>query len=81
MAKTKRIVVRVRPQADGWWFRDPRGVVHRYHRKRFAVFAARLWARREWEAFGRPSQLVVHNKNSRIAFEHTYGADPRRRKG
>lgn len=29
----------------------------------------------------RPSQLFVHNKSGRIAFERTYGGDPERHKG
>lgn len=32
-------------------------------------------------ATGKTSQLVVHNKDGRVAFERTYGKDPRRSKG
>lgn len=44
-----------------------------------ATFVSRV--AREIAQFVGLNQLVVHNKDGRIAFERTYGADPRRSKG
>jgi hypothetical protein len=46
------------------------------HTKAEAVSRGRDWARSV-----PPSQLVVRNKDGRIAFEHTYGLDPAKYKG
>jgi hypothetical protein len=53
----------------------------RYRTKAEAVAEAADQARAEWRISTVPTQLFVHNKNGRIAFERTYGADPARRKG
>lgn len=46
-----------------------------------AVDEGRALARGTWFYEDRPAQLVVHNRDGRIAFENTYGRDPARRKG
>ena len=47
-----------------------------------AVVRGALIARRIWEGSHRQiSQLVVHCKDGHIAFERTYGRDPKRTKG
>jgi hypothetical protein len=46
-----------------------------------AISIGANYAKSMLESEGSPSQLVVHNKNGRIAFERTYGNDPRRSKG
>lgn len=46
-----------------------------FRTKAEAVAAARDWARQ------RKAELVVHNKDGRIAWKNSYGNDPRRSKG
>lgn len=83
----KRAVYRVKPPLDGkrygWRIVCPGGSGDWYTRetKRAAVSQARTWARKRWENTGQTAQLVVHNRNGRLAFEHTYGRDPERRRG
>ncbi len=92
-ARRKRVVYRVQWKRDPWrlasdpigpamgWLVSRAGVPKTWFRlKADALYETRRNAQQE-RAAGTPTQLVVHNKNGRIAFEHTYGADPRRRRG
>jgi uncharacterized protein DUF2188 len=45
-----------------------------------AIEAAVSFAKARFRSGGL-AQVVVHNKKGRIAFERTYGRDPKRRKG
>ena len=83
MPRTKRVIFRVaRYHASTWprlmWkLRWPwPGRSELFETKYRAVQAGRMEA---W--LNKPSQLVVHGKDGRIQFDHTYGADPRRTKG
>jgi hypothetical protein len=84
MPKQKRRVITVRweTKAGVWW------VIERGSNKPIAIFVHKLFAIRRGRAearghygMGGLAQLVVKNKNQRIAFENTYGLDPRRSKG
>lgn len=81
----RRCVYRVKPPLGkarhGWRVLTPAGEVSTSPTKRVAVSHARRWARSRWENHGELCQLVVHGRNGRIQYEHTYGRDPRRRKG
>jgi hypothetical protein len=91
-----RVVYRLRYRsrsADGapWLLYRFRRVVGGAVTRKHAISSARNVARGEWEEGYYPSraprrrwsQLVVHNKNGRIAFEATYprSSDPRRHRG
>lgn len=53
-----------------------------YSGREEAIAAGRALAKDAWNTFRRLSQLVVHHKGGNsIAFEHTYGRDPRRHAG
>ena len=53
--------------------------------KAYACKDARQWVRQQWEESGRPCQLLVKNKDGRIASgggaEASFGCDSRRRRG
>ena len=71
-----RIVFRVAPNGDRWTVKRD-GVLQSEHQtKQPAVDAGSSSARREWEAFKRPSQCVVHRADGTIEKEWTYGNDP-----
>lgn len=71
-----RIIFRVGPNGDNWTVKRD-GVLQSTHQtKQPAVDAGSSTARREWEAFKRPSQCVVHRANGTIETEWTYGDDP-----
>lgn len=88
MKKERRAIYRVKPvrRGLGGWrmeIKHPNGAAHpsSYAFKRTAVAAGRRWARRSWERHGMLAQLVVHGRDGKIQFEHTYGRDPRGTKG
>ncbi len=75
----KRLIFRVQYVSKGaiWRLITSAGIVHQWHvNKATVVRFARKTARLE-----KPSQLIVHGKNGRIQFEHTYGSDPRKSRG
>jgi len=76
-----RIVYRVTPRGEDWTVsRD--GVHQSTHgTKQPAVDAGSSAARREWEAFKRPSQCVIHRADGTFEKEWTYGDDPYPPKG
>jgi hypothetical protein len=81
----KRVICRVRWISGDKEFRwhmtlDLTFFAHFVTKRRAVEFAAD-YCRSMRESEGSPAQLVVHNKNGRIAFERTYGDDPRRSKG
>lgn len=78
----KRRVYRVSAmKAGGWVLTFASGGSMIFATKRNAIEDGRRIAREAWEVHGTPCQLVVHNRDGRIAFEHTYGRDPERFKG
>lgn len=80
--KRKRAVYRVKRSRKGWRLWYPRGRRSSFwFLKADAVERGRLWARARWGRLGEPAQLVVHGRDGRIQFEHTYGRVPARRKG
>lgn len=78
----KRLICRVTWSQRGrcWLAKVPWCAPADYATKAEAVREARM-AARGLHRDGRLSQLVVHRKDGRIAFEATYGNDPKRRKG
>jgi len=44
------------------------------------VWWARNEARKDWKR-GQLAQVVIYKQNGRIQTEHTFGRDPKRRKG
>lgn len=76
MASRRRIYRVVPDRRHGWAIKEAQHVVALWDRKADAIRDARERARR-----GQPSQLFIHNRDGRIAFEHTYGRDPERFKG
>lgn len=82
----KRVVYRVRfvrlrsTGAQGWAVTRDGSHLESFDTKVLAVDRATDDARAEWER-GTLTQVVVHNANGRIGYEHTYGRDPERRKG
>ena len=79
-----RIVFRVRfdKKRKRWNIVHPNDGVVAWRRTKFlTVQLGAQRARDVYKSSGTFSQLVVHNKNGRIAFERTYGGDPRRSKG
>ena len=79
-----RVVYRVKwsDSFQKWVHTGVRGArLGNYGDKARAVREARLFARATWTEAGTLCQLVVHGKNGRIQYEHTYGRDPRRHKG
>lgn len=80
----KREVWSVRwDKSSRWWHvvDHLRNVIYSYRVKAVAVSTAASECRGVWEGGGNLAQLRVFNKNGRIAFERTYGKDPRRTKG
>lgn len=86
VSRAKRFVLRVKPYhrkgVNGWAVvRSGRKTPLSFHRmKSTAVKSARSKAKAQWHK-GHKAQIVVHKRNGRIAYEHTYGLDPRRYKG
>jgi hypothetical protein len=83
---SKRIIYELRwSKANDQWMLSRRGEVpFKYMgwlNKKASIASAATIARTHHEENGKLTQLVVRNKNGRIAFERTYGKDPRRRKG
>jgi hypothetical protein len=77
----KRTIIRIVPhKASGAW-RIVGGKWPAWKTKAAAVtfFAARL--REAWQEHGQLGQLVVCRRDGSIAFERTYGRDPRRTPG
>ena len=85
----KRIVIRVRWRPNRGWqlltnrqppatIIDPVGFGWPWRAD--AIASACAWAR-ELKRCGHLAQVVLHTKNGRIAWERTYGRDPKRRKG
>lgn len=66
----------LRRNTSGAWV-----IAYQCETKRGAIFVGSGEARSEWRILRQPTQLVVHNRDGRIAFEATYGSDPRRRVG
>ena len=81
----RRVIFRVvyRSIPDGWWVLQGRRVLAANVRKHQAVTIGRGYAKREWSRDKTWSQLVVHGRNGRIQYEHTYprSSDPKRSKG
>lgn len=88
MAKRKRVVYRVHyvGRRTYWavtmvnlagWKRE----LGQFDLKSHAIDCAVEEAKARRALTGELTQVVVHNKNGRIAFERTYGKDPARRKG
>jgi hypothetical protein len=79
----KRRIYKVRWDKDEqeWFMLHPDGGRSGFSRKPQAVEFGAECARGEWKFTGTLTQLRVYNKNGRIAFERTYGKDPKRRKG
>lgn len=80
--RRSRAVYRVtwsRREAE-WWVRLPTGAASRHGTRADAVGHGRELARWDWD-HGKLAQLVVHRRDGKIAFERTYGRDPRRRRG
>lgn len=71
-----------RKQSDGWAVvRSGRKTPLSFHRlKSTAIKRARNKAKAQWKK-GHKAQIVVYKRNGQIAYEHTYGLDPRRTKG
>lgn len=83
MAKSKRVVYRVVPSfvfPGSWDIKENAQIIYRGIPKKEAVEIARGFGRECWGQ-GTLSQLVVHGRNGKIQFEHTYGKDPRKSKG
>ena len=64
-----------------WHVENGGRLIGRYLLKNNAVFAGAANARSRWNDEEILAQLKVFNKNGRIAFERSYGKDPRRTKG
>ena len=85
VSRAKRFVLRVKPYhrkgVNGWAVvRSGRRTPLSFHRmKSTAVKRARSKAKAQWRK-GRKAQIVVYKRNGQIAYEHTYGMDPRRHK-
>ena len=73
MAKRKVIHVVFKKDQGKWLLRGGDGS---FSTKTRAVAAGKKQARA-----GGKGQLVIHKKTGRIQTEHTYGSDPRRKKG
>ena len=71
-----RIVFQVAPNGDSWTVKRDGALQSTHQTKQAAVDAGSSTARREWEAFKRLSQCVVHRANGTIETEWTYGDDP-----
>ena len=71
---------RVQRRAGQWLVLDSEGCTTPKTTKREAVGLARRLAR-EHRAAGGLAQVIVRRADGRIHYEHTYGRDPRRRKG
>lgn len=65
----------------GLWLLRGREWTYEFERKADALREGRLAASHRWRAYQELGQVVVHGKDGRIKFEHTYGRDPRRTKG
>jgi len=63
-----------------WMLRDSAGTSQPMTTKAAAVSAGREAARAH-RAAGGLAQLVVRRADGRVHYEHTYGKDPRRRRG
>lgn len=82
MSVMKRAVYRVRAAGrNGWRLVFPNRRTQLFVRKRAAVSCGRTVASSRWHDYEQPAQLVVHARDGRIQFEHTYGRDPERRRG
>jgi hypothetical protein len=84
VSKRRRLVYRVKAahgEGEGWMVTTPAGGWWWRETKRGAVSLGRTKARMLHEDEGRMVQLVVHGRDGRIQYEHTYGRDPARRKG
>lgn len=81
MRRRQRIRLTVRwRSADEMWIvtrAAPRFILLASTTKRDAVAFARREGRSVWKTEG-PAQVVVFTKRGRIAYEATYGRDPRR---
>lgn len=71
---------RVQRRDGQWLVLDSEGCTTPKGTKREAVGLARRLAR-EHRAAGGLAQVVVRRANGKFHYEHTYGRDPRRRKG
>ena len=71
----KRTRLTVRSSRNGW------AMTGGPHDMEFKAKLDALRAGREYARRMRPSQLTIRGRDGRIQTEHTYGADPRRRKG
>lgn len=71
---------RVQRRGGQWLVLDSEGGTTPKWTKREAVGLARRLAR-EHRAAGHLAQVVVRRANGQFHYEHTYGRDPRRRKG
>lgn len=84
-AARRPLQYRVKPPLGGkrygWRVLTPSGGLWVFETKRGAVSTGRTKARQLHEDSGRTTQLVVHGRNGRIQYEHTYGSDPARRAG
>ena len=76
---TERQVLHVLPQAEVKWRVEPE-----WHPEAGEVFEDEEQAVQEASDCAEAAdagQIVVHGHNGRIQYEHTYGEDPRERKG
>jgi hypothetical protein len=75
--KVKRSVYRLKWVRERWVLCDSKGItINMWATKNHALGNARRYVRQL-----PPSQLIVHKKNGKFEYEHTYGADPERSKG
>ena len=83
IVKTKRVVYRVgwSKKWSLWQLLEGKAPMLRDPAKVTVVGYGRRSARLRWKERGEPSQLVVHKKDGKVEYEHTYGRDPRRSRG
>ena len=76
---TERQVFHVLPQDEGKWRVEPE-----WHREAGEVFEDKEQAVQEASDCAEAAdagQIIVHGRDGRVEYEHTYGDDPRERKG